>query len=157
MQDRSHAQLQIEGAPVPPFPLVRAEPSATVAADWDQARTYSLDDDLLDNPEMKRIFDEDQEPRSHGLHIDWSTVGPADARRRGQTRELLRQGALHTGHDYCWAAFVFQHGEYSSDFLFAHTLAMIAVEKGYGPAIWIASATLDRYLQFLHQPQVYGT
>ena len=157
VQDASHAQLQIKDAPVPPFHLLRAQPSATVATDWEQTRTYSPDDDSPDNPEMKRIFDEDQEPRSYGLNIDWFVVGPADARRREQTRKLLGQGALHTGRDYCWASFLFQHGEGPNDFLLAHTLAMIAVEKGYGPAIWIVSTTLDRYLQSIHQPQVYGT
>jgi len=34
---------------------------------------------------------------------------------------------------------------------------MVAVKKGRGNAIWIAAATLDRYLQSIHQPQIYGT
>jgi len=34
---------------------------------------------------------------------------------------------------------------------------VIAVSKGDGSALWIATATLDRYLQSIHQPQIYGT
>ena len=39
----------------------------------------------------------------------------------------------------------------------AHTLAMIAVARGEDSALWIATATLDRFLQSIGQPQVYGT
>jgi hypothetical protein len=34
---------------------------------------------------------------------------------------------------------------------------MVAVATGQSSAIWIASATLDRYLNSIHQPQIYGT
>ena len=52
---------------------------------------------------------------------------------------------------------VFQHGESADDYLLAHTLAMIAMSKGDPTAIWIASATLDRYLGKIGQKQVFGT
>jgi hypothetical protein len=42
-------------------------------------------------------------------------------------------------------------------FLFAHILAMEAMVRGTAEAKWIAAATLDRYLQFTKQPQVFGT
>jgi hypothetical protein len=41
--------------------------------------------------------------------------------------------------------------------LFAHVLAMEAVLKGSDEAKWIEAATLDRYLQSIGQPQVFGT
>ena len=41
--------------------------------------------------------------------------------------------------------------------LLAHTLAMVALKKGRPDAIWIAAATLDRYLQNIGKPQIYGT
>jgi hypothetical protein len=66
-------------------------------------------------------------------------------------------GKLHTGEDFERAAFVFQHGETPDDYLLAHTLAMVAVAKGRRGALWIEAATLDRYLNFVHQPQIYGT
>jgi len=33
----------------------------------------------------------------------------------------------------------------------------VAIRKGYSAATWIAAATLDRYLQSIKQPQIYGT
>ena len=34
---------------------------------------------------------------------------------------------------------------------------MVAVSKGDSTAIWIASATLDRYLEKIGQKQIFGT
>ncbi len=108
--------------------------------------------------EMKRIFDEDQAARTQSPgKIDWSVVTKADAERRDGTRKLIAEGMLHTGEDYERAAFVFQHGDKPDDFLLAHTLGMIAVAKGQRSALWIASATLDRYLQSVEKPQIFGT
>ncbi len=89
--------------------------------------------------------------------MDWAVVGKEDAERRTATRKLLDAGALHSGEDYYWAATVFQHGDVSNDYLLAHTLAMVGVRRGFSDAIWIAAATLDRYLQSVKQPQIYGT
>jgi len=36
-------------------------------------------------------------------------------------------------------------------------MAVTAVGKGDGSSKWLAAATLDRYLQSLNQPQVFGT
>jgi hypothetical protein len=157
MKDPSHAQIQLEGTPMPPFELVRTDAKATVATDWDVAKTYSPDDGFSSNPEMKRIFDEDQKVRQQGTKIDWAVVGKSDAARREATRKLLNESALHSGEDYTWAAFVFQHGSTPDDYLLAHTLALVALRKGYGDAVWIATATLDRYLDSIEKPQIYGT
>jgi hypothetical protein len=105
---------------------------------------------------MESIFDEDQRVRM-ASKIDWATVNGSDQERREQTRKLLAAGALHTGKDFEEAAFVFQHGDKADDYLLAHTLAMVAVAKGDSTAIWIAAATLDRYLQKIGQKQVFGT
>jgi hypothetical protein len=51
---------------------------------------------------------------------------------------------------------VFQHGD-TPYYLLAHTLAVVAVARGRSSAIWIAAATLDRYLNSIHQSQIYGT
>ena len=157
LKDETHAQLRMAGQSLPPFELIRAHGTPSIATDWDQAKTYSPDDGAVSNPEMKRIFDEDQRVRPAGFKIDWASVNKSDAVRREATRKLLKADALHTGEDFTWAAFVFQHGSAPSDFLLAHTLAMIALKKGYGRASWIAAATLDRYLQSVHQSQIYGT
>lgn len=79
------------------------------------------------------------------------------AGRRARVREMLAKSELKTGEDFYDASFIFQHGESGDDYLMAHVLAMAAVVKGYDTAKWIAAATLDRYLQFVKQPQVFGT
>jgi len=154
------AELTIEGLPsgviVTPRVLVRAADNAKVASDWQPNRGYSASDSDTPNAEMTAIFDADQKDRTSD-QADWSAVAQADAARREQTRRLLETGALHTGEDYQHAAFVFQHGDSSADYLLAHTLAMVAVTKGKATAIWIAAATLDRYLQNIGQKQIFGT
>jgi hypothetical protein len=109
------------------------------------------------NPEMQRIFAADQADRKGAPNIDWKAVGPRDAERRSATRNLLTRGALTTAEDYRAAAFVFQHGSEAGDYLLAHTLAMVAAGKGDKGSLWIASATLDRYLMKVGQPQIFGT
>ena len=111
---------------------------------------------MVSNPEMRAMFDADQSARK-AQPIDWKTLVPADEKRWTRTRELLDQGALHTADDFEEAAFIFQHGADANSFLLAHVLATIAVEKGNSSAIWIAAATLDRYLQKIGQKQVLGT
>jgi len=158
VKDATHAELQLVGPPFQPLSFVRAEGAVAVSTDWEPGRTYSNEDGAASNPEMKKIFDEDQSVRAAGpFKIDWSVVGKADAARREATRKLLEDGTLHSGEDFTWASFVFQHGDTANDYLLAHTLAMVAVRKGYSNAIWIAAATLDRYLQMMKQPQIYGT
>ncbi len=71
--------------------------------------------------------------------------------------KLLSEGALHTSDDFIDAAFIFQHGDTPDDYLLAHTLDMVAVAKGNSGALWIGTATLDRYLQSIGQKQIYGT
>src|SRR5690606_13793702 len=87
----------------------------------------------------------------------WSVVEPRDAARRSRVRQMLAEGLAVTGDDYYHAAFVFQHGGQSADYLLAHVLAMAAQAKGRADAAWIASATLDRYLMSIDRPQILGT
>lgn len=70
---------------------------------------------------------------------------------------MLAGGDLKTGQDFEDASFIFQHGDSADDCLMAHILAMDAVIRGDDRAKWIAAATLDRYLQTVHQSQVFGT
>ncbi|HET9130235.1 MAG TPA: hypothetical protein VFO86_04765, partial [Terriglobia bacterium] len=87
----------------------------------------------------------------------WTVINREDADRRTQTAKLLADGQLHTAQDFNRAAFIYQHGSTSDDYLLAHTLAMIAVAKGDENSLWIGTATLDRYLQSVGKPQIYGT
>ena len=158
LKDKNDVEVKIEGIPLPPLTLARAlGGGAPISEDWRSGQRYFHDDDAPSNPEMKRIFDEDQRARQAWPNIDWATVNKADAARRAATMHLLDAGALHSGEDFEWAANVFQHGSETSDFLLAHTFAIIAVRKGYSDGTWIAAATLDRYLQAIKQPQIYGT
>jgi len=77
--------------------------------------------------------------------------------REANIRAMLSAGEIKTGDDFRDAAFIFQHGDQPEDFLFAHILAMEAMERGTTEARFIAAATLDCYLQFTKQPQVFGT
>jgi hypothetical protein len=158
--DGTHAVLTYEdlppGLPSPSLLFEKVSSKEQVSTDWEPNRLYTRNDLDTDNPEMKSIFDEDQHVRQ-SRQTDWKQVTKADAQRREQTRKLLASGALHTGIDYEKAAFVFQHGDSSDDYLLAHTLAMVAISKGDSSAIWIATATLDRYLQKIGQKQIFGT
>jgi hypothetical protein len=138
---------------------VPALPVLTVAKDWEPGKTYYVDDVGKSNPDMQCIYDEDQKPRqaANMSHADWATINKQDEDRRAQVRGLLAKNALHSGKDFEQAAFIFQHGATPGDYLLAHTLAMIAVARGNAGALWIATATLDRYLKAIKQPQIYGT
>lgn len=112
---------------------------------------------LTDNQEMTTIFVANQAARDHPTAIDWRVLWPADKARRAQTQALLDAGKLSSADDFYHAAYVFQHGNEAEDCLKAHSLAVVAVARGKREAIWIAAATLDRYLQRIGQPQIYGT
>jgi hypothetical protein len=144
--------------PMDPWILTRATDNPVVATDWDSTRTYAFDDTGVSSPEMTAIYEADQKPRLGDMtKIDWKAVNAQDAERRDQVRLLLKNGKLHTGEDFEHAAFIFQHGGAPDDYLLAHTLAMIAVARGRVSALWIGAATLDRYLQNVGKPQIYGT
>jgi len=109
------------------------------------------------NPEMKRIFEADQAARTDIAGINPSKLADEDAARRERTKALLDAGELKSGDDFWHAAFVFQHGRIPQDHLLAHSLATVAIARGRADATWIAAASLDRYLQKIGQPQIYGT
>jgi hypothetical protein len=159
---KDQASLRIVDAPLDAWLLTRVPSgeTATVSRDWDPQRSYQEDDNVVSNPEMQKIYEADQKPRQNPEALtstQWEVIGRGDAERRNQTAKLLADGQLHTGEDYKQAALVFQHGSMPDDYLLAHTLSMIAVAKGDPSALWIATATLDRYLQSTGKPQIYGT
>ena len=145
------------GAPV--GYLSRPQESLVVPSDWEPTRSYTALAPVPESSrEMAEIFAADQVDRRVGPNeIDWKTVAPRDTARRARTRQLLEQGLLNSGDDYYYAAMVFQHGEVPADYLLAHVLAIAAQNRGRADANWIATATLDRYLQSIGQPQIMGT
>ena len=141
------------------LPLVRAAADETVATNWAPGRSFAATPEWPTNAEMTAIFQADQADRSPGAGaaIDWAVVGPRDAARQARVRALLDAGALASGDDFYHAAFVFQHGDRPEDYLLAHSFALIAAARGRPDATWIGAATLDRYLQAVGRPQIYGT
>ena len=102
------------------------------------------------------LYEEDQKDRE-AAKPDWDKVSARDAERRKAAHQMLESGALKTGQDFEDASTIFQHGNTPEDYLLAHILALTAMAKGDAEARWIAAATLDRYLQSVKQPQVFGT
>lgn len=151
-----HAELGLQPPVVPPIPLVRTDATAAVALQWEAGRSYQIGTPLPTNAEVTALFESDQAARRNSA-VDWSVVRHEDAARRARVRELLDQGELRSGTDFFHAAFIFQHGGEADSYLFAHALAVIAAARGRRDAAWIAAATLDRYLQSIGQPQIYGT
>jgi len=159
---RDQAFLKMTGVPFDPWPVTRVPSgsTATVFKGWDAQRSYRRDDTAVSNLDMQKIFEADQKPRQKPAELTpekWTVVNREDAERRTQTAKLLADGQLHTAEDFNRAAFIFQHGSTSDDYLLAHTLAMIAAAKGDEGSLWIGTATLDRYLQAVGKPQIYGT
>ena len=116
-----------------------------------------------DNPEMAMIFQADQEVRksfsskSANRQDLIMRMITEDKSRQTRTAALLAEGALKTANDLYRAAFIYQHGDEPASYLMAHTLAVAAATRGHERAGWIAAATLDRHLQAIGQPQIYGT
>ena len=154
--DAGHLNVTYLGTGFEPFDVVKDEAKGVALGPWDSGRSYRRVINRPTNAEMTAIFDADQADRQPD-RIDWSVVGPADEKRRARTEQLLDSGALQSGDDFYHAAFIFQHGAKADDYLKAHLLATIAVARGKSGAVWIASATLDRYLRAIDKPQVLGT
>jgi hypothetical protein len=105
--------------------------------------------------------------RVHQLEIEDQSENPGNISaedyyrhgdaRRAEIRKLLEEKKLTSGEDFSDASLIFQHGQTPEDFLFAHVLAVEALIHGGSADKWIAAATLDRYLQSVNQPQVFGT
>jgi hypothetical protein len=96
---------------------------------------------------MRKLYEQDQK--------DFDNSDRAKIRKHVQ--RLMSEGKIQSAEDYYYAAFIFQHGLKSSDYLYAHVLAVTAVNKGLHNAMWLSAATLDRYLQSVQQAQIFGT
>jgi hypothetical protein len=77
--------------------------------------------------------------------------------RRSEIRLMLAKGEIETASDFHDAAVLFQHGEAADDYMMAHIFAIEALLRGDNSSKWIAAATLDRYLQIIGRPQIFGT
>ena len=109
------------------------------------------------NLELLEMYEADQGDRMG--QIDWSVVTPRDEQRRKRVKEILETGDVETADDYFHAAMVLQHGVEPEDYELAHELALKAAELApeHSSALWLAAAAMDRYLQNIGKPQIYGT
>lgn len=111
--------------------------------------------------EVHRLYIEDQEDRGAAGDGRQALAGEQlilrDEARRKRVHQLLAADDLKTAEDFHDAAFIYQHGQTPSDYLLAHILATVAVQKGDSKSLWISAATLDRYLDSIGQPQIFGT
>jgi hypothetical protein len=110
------------------------------------------------NRELAMIAEADQKDRSAD-QIDWKAMAEHDRERRKRVAGILAAGGAKTTWDYCNAALVMQHGTEPADYQKAHELAVCGVEtapRGRG-CKGLAATALDRYLQSIGRPQIYGT
>lgn len=115
--------------------------------------------------ELRRLHDADQADRAFMDTTPPSAWKPErllammgrDATRRARVLAILETRKPASGTAWYHAALVMQHGDAASDYLLAHQLATVAAFEGVGEARWLAAASLDRYLQKIGQPQVFGT
>lgn len=119
------------------------------------AQTVTARNDAASVSTIHQLFLDDEKEGPHNItEAEHNRRGDA---RRAQIRALLSQGAILTAEDYHDAAFLFQHGEVADDYMLAHIFAIEAVLRGDASSKWIAASTLDRYLQIIGRPQVFGT
>ncbi len=83
-----------------------------------------------DNPELARMYAEDQSDRRDAEKIGWEKVSERDAVRLARAKVLYRSDALKTGGDYFHTAMILQHSHESEDYLLAHELCVVAIGKG---------------------------
>jgi len=144
------------------LPLLSAFLLPVLLAQSSNGPTIPKLDDV--NPELLNLVIYDQWDRGNDLFGDRRPsvdakldVAKRDEERRIAIRKLLADGKVQTAKDYRFAALILQHSPDSAGYMLAHVLAVTAVGKGDGSSKWLAAATLDRYLQSLNQPQVFGT
>jgi hypothetical protein len=111
---------------------------------------------------IHQMFLEDQADTPAGQPGGIAPISQAEIKARGEQKRrlvsvMLAKGQVQTGEDLHDAALLFQHGESAGDYLLAHILAVEAVIKGDDRSKFLAAATLDRYLQSINKPQVFGT
>jgi hypothetical protein len=142
----AQAATKAAAQPTQIAPTAKAKPSSPALATPTTPAETS-------NEELKTVVARDQAARTSG----GADAKETDADRRAIVRQMIDAGALRTGLDYRNAALVMQHGDQPDDYLLAHSLAIIGASKDDKIALWLCAATLDRYLQSLNWPQIYGT
>lgn len=112
------------------------------------------------NQILKQLFDEDQSDRLNNPNPSaetWNKIAKRDKKHQREVKKMIKKDQLKNPVDFYHAAFIFQHGGTTEDYLKANELAKKSMDLGYEPAKWIYAATMDRYLVSIGKPQKYGT
>ncbi len=112
------------------------------------------------NEELFFMMKEDQAARKGDFDdINWDSVSVKDRERLSRVQAMADNGELKATEDYLNAALIFQHGADSAAYRRARELSLMAVklDSTNRSARWLAAAAMDRYLQSVGQPQIYGT
>lgn len=120
------------------------------------AKNRTLYQDFIeDQAERKLLFGMGgAQPMNDGI----TRMVTNDATRRKYVYSILPKLEKSTrGKDLEEAGFILQHGNDTTDYWNAHELALRAVTVGDSAALWLAAATLDRYLVNKGKAQLYGT
>ena len=110
-----------------------------------------------DNPELARMYAEDQSDRRDAEKIGWEKISERDAARLARAKAIYGADGLKTGSDYFHAALILQHSHEAGDYLLAHELCIVAIGKGEERAKWLAAATEDRFMMDIGRPQRFAT
>ena len=106
--------------------------------------------------ELRAIYEADRSDRETG-DFEGRDLVSRDADRSRRVGEILAAGIDPCPEDLYNAAMVYQHGGGAPGYLRAHVLAAAAAARGHQRARWLSAAALDRYLQAIEQPQIFGT
>jgi hypothetical protein len=110
--------------------------------------------------EIFKLYAADRAERKNHPRLrtpEYTALRGRDKERRDDVERLLNAGAIRTGEEYYYAAWIFNHGGTPYDAWRAHTLAVKADESGHRPARWLAAAAYDRWCMYRGEPQKYGT
>jgi|SRR4051812_28457531 len=111
------------------------------------------------NPELTKLYQEDQADRLGAQRKDPAELAKRDAERRQQVQEILAKNGSREGDDYYHAAIIFQRSETPEDLAKAHEFCLkaLALDPEHPTVRWLAATTQDRFLMKSGKPQLYGT
>jgi hypothetical protein len=110
---------------------------------------------VTDDPELDRLFTEDQADRADDVLAPGSSERDLARRQRGLAK--LSAGEVRTPYGFFCLAMLLQHGGLAEHYHLGHELARRAWVAGYPPAGWLSAAALDRWLMNAGLPRKFGT
>jgi hypothetical protein len=112
----------------------------------------------VDNAELTLLFKEDQRVRvAKPLGPNEPKITRKDSNRESLVKEMLAHNLVITKGDNFHAAVILQHSRNAADILVAHMLAVLCASDGDQTCLRFSALTLDRYLQYINEPQIFGT